>query len=128
MLMTVACALHQNLSVYVDARGDICSCMMTKRNSRYELTLFLLCSTGISLQAMDNSHVSLVSLMLRSDAFEPYRCDRNLTLGINMANMAKIVKCANNEDVITLRAKDTPDTIAFVFENASMAVYVITYA
>lgn len=76
--------------------------------------------SGISLQAMDNSHVSLVSLMLRSDAFEPYRCDRNLALGINMANMAKIVKCANNEDVITLRAKDTPDSITFVFEDKGL--------
>ena len=77
-------------------------------------------SAGLSLQAMDNSHVSLVSLMLRGDAFEPYRCDRNLTLGINMANMAKIVKCAGNDDVITMRAKDTPDSIAFVFENSGL--------
>ena len=79
-------------------------------------------STGISLQAMDNSHVSLVSLMLRSDAFEPYRCDRNLALGINMGSMSKIVKCAGNDDVITLRAKDTPDSITFVFENASLSL------
>lgn len=41
-------------------------------------------TTGISLQAMDTSHVSLVSLLLRSDGFDPYRCDRNLTMGINM--------------------------------------------
>ena len=79
-------------------------------------------STGISLQAMDNSHVALVALLLRSDAFEPYRCDRNVTLGINMASMSKIVKCANNDDVITLRAKDSPDTVTFVFENPSECV------
>jgi proliferating cell nuclear antigen len=76
-------------------------------------------SAGISLQAMDNSHVSLVALMLRSDAFNPYRCDRNVTLGINMGSMAKIVKCANNDDTITLRATDTPDTVTFVFESPS---------
>ena len=68
---------------------------------------------------MDNSHVSLVALMLRCDAFEPYRCDRNVTLGINMASMSKIVKCANNDDVITLQAKDTPDSVTFVFESPS---------
>lgn len=28
---------------------------------------------GVSLQAMDSSHVSLVSLLLRCDAFETYR-------------------------------------------------------
>ena len=42
-------------------------------------------SSGISLQAMDGSHVSLVSMMLRSDGFDTYRCDRNLSIGINLA-------------------------------------------
>ena len=42
------------------------------------------CESGISLQAMDSSHVSLVSLLLRSDGFETYRCDRNLSLGLNL--------------------------------------------
>ena len=41
-------------------------------------------STGMSLQAMDSSHVSLVSLMLRCDGFDTYRCDRNMTMGINL--------------------------------------------
>jgi proliferating cell nuclear antigen len=40
--------------------------------------------SGIQLQAMDNSHVSLVSLNLRSDGFDKYRCDRNLSMGINL--------------------------------------------
>lgn len=39
---------------------------------------------GIQLQAMDNSHVSLVSLTLRSDGFDKFRCDRNLTMGMNL--------------------------------------------
>jgi proliferating cell nuclear antigen PCNA len=38
-------------------------------------------STGFSLQAMDSSHVSLVALSLRSDGFEHYRCDRNVSMG-----------------------------------------------
>lgn len=43
-------------------------------------------STGIALQAMDSSHVSLVSLNLRSDGFETYRCDRNLSMGMNLGS------------------------------------------
>jgi hypothetical protein len=39
---------------------------------------------GMSLQAMDTSHVSLVSVSLNSDGFDKYRCDRNLTLGMNL--------------------------------------------
>nr|GEV17996.1 proliferating cell nuclear antigen [Tanacetum cinerariifolium] len=37
-------------------------------------------ATGFSLQAMDSSHVALVSLLLRSEGFEHYRCDRNMNL------------------------------------------------
>ena len=80
---------------------------------------------------MDSSHVALVSMLLRSDGFEHYRCDRNLTLGINLASMAKIckdstnlhliviVKCAGNDDVLTLKAEDEGDTLTFMFESPS---------
>lgn len=37
--------------------------------------------TGFNLQAMDNSHVSLVAMQLRADGFEHFRCDRNLSMG-----------------------------------------------
>lgn len=40
--------------------------------------------SGIQVQAMDNAHVSLVSLSLRSDGFDKYRCDRNLSMGMNI--------------------------------------------
>ena len=39
---------------------------------------------GMSLQAMDGSHVSLVSLHLRSDGFEHFRCDRPFSMGMNL--------------------------------------------
>lgn len=71
----------------------------------------------MQLQAMDNSHVSLVSLNLRSDGFDKYRCDRNLSLGMNLANMAKILKCANNNDTVTIKAQDNADTVTFMFES-----------
>lgn len=45
--------------------------------------LFDCSNKGLSLQAMDTSHVALVALVLRCDAFSPYRCDRNISLGIN---------------------------------------------
>jgi len=74
-------------------------------------------STGISLQAMDSSHVSLVSLMLRADGFDTFRCDRNLSMGINLSSMSKILKCAGNDDAITVKADDNADTITFMFES-----------
>lgn len=41
-------------------------------------------AAGMSLQAMDTSHVSLVAVNMRSEGFEKYRCDRNVTLGMNL--------------------------------------------
>ncbi|XP_067620475.1 proliferating cell nuclear antigen [Eurosta solidaginis] len=73
--------------------------------------------SGIQLQAMDNSHVSLVSLTLRSDGFDKFRCDRNLSMGMNLGSMAKILKCANNDDTVTIKAQDNADTVTFMFES-----------
>lgn len=73
-------------------------------------------ASGISCQAMDSSHVCLCSVMLRKDAFDPYRCDRNLTLGMNCTTMSKILKCAGNDESITLRSEDNADNVTFIYE------------
>jgi len=74
---------------------------------------------GLSIQAMDSSHVSLVAVELRSNGFDHYRCDRTISLGFNSANMSKILKCAGNDDVITLKAEDTADSLMLMFESPS---------
>lgn len=73
--------------------------------------------TGFSLQAMDSSHVALVSLLLRSECFEHYRCDRTISMGMNLNNMAKMLRCAGNDDIVTLKADDGSDSLTFMFEN-----------
>ncbi|MFS8011857.1 Proliferating cell nuclear antigen [Helianthus anomalus] len=72
-------------------------------------------ATGFSLQAMDSSHVALVPLLLRSEGFEHYRCDRNLSMGINLGNMAKMLRCAGNDDIVTFKADDGGDCVTFMF-------------
>jgi proliferating cell nuclear antigen len=72
---------------------------------------------GLSIQAMDSSHVSLVAVALRSEGFDHYRCDRPISLGFNSASMGKILKCAGNDDIITLKADDTADTLTLMFES-----------
>ncbi|RVW65874.1 Proliferating cell nuclear antigen [Vitis vinifera] len=74
-------------------------------------------ATGFSLQAMDSSHVALVALLLRSEGFEHYRCDRNISMGMNLNNMSKMLKCAGNDDIITIKADDGSDTVTFMFES-----------
>ena len=53
--------------------------------------------------------MSLVALLLRADGFDHFRCDRNLSLGINLTSMGKVLKCCNNDDIVTLKADDQAD-------------------
>jgi len=75
--------------------------------------------SGISLQAMDSSHVALVTLKLNYDGFEDFRCDKQMTLGINITQLSKIMKCAGSDDTIILRAEEEPNFLNITFENAS---------
>ena len=99
-----------------------------------------------ALQAMDNSHVALVSLKLIAEQFESYRCDRNMPLGVNVSlspfrlsivnmdpdcvwpvikltSLTKILKCAKDNDVVTLKAADDADSLGMVFESPSEQPY-----
>ncbi|KAI3458606.1 hypothetical protein Pfo_015269 [Paulownia fortunei] len=68
---------------------------------------------------MDSSHVALVAFLLRAEGFDHYRCDRNLTMGMNFGNMAKMLKCAGNDDIVTIKADDDTDSVTFIFESLS---------
>ncbi len=57
---------------------------------------------GISLQAMDSSHVALVSLNMTSDGFAEFRADTNMVLGLSINNLSKVMKLAENNDTVTL--------------------------
>ncbi|CCI45286.1 unnamed protein product [Albugo candida] len=75
--------------------------------------------SGIAMQSMDGSHVSLVSLLLRAEGFEHYRCDRNISLGIQTASLSKILKCAGNDDALSLQAEDNGEVLNIMLEAAS---------
>merc|ERR1711988_970804 len=72
---------------------------------------------GIQVQAMDSSHISLVGIMLKAEGFEHYRCDKAVSHGMNLASLSKILKCAGNDDVITMKAEDDAEVITFMFES-----------
>lgn len=74
-------------------------------------------NSGIELQAMDTSHVALVSLSLKSDRFDKFLCDRQLSMGMNLTSMSKIFRCAANDDIITIKGQAQADTVTFVFES-----------
>lgn len=71
---------------------------------------------GISMQAMDQSHVSLCALLLRVDAFDKYRCDKAFSMGVNTGNFSKLLKCSGNDDIVTLTSEEEGDCLFMTFE------------
>ncbi|KAI0687804.1 proliferating cell nuclear antigen, N-terminal domain-containing protein [Cerioporus squamosus] len=71
---------------------------------------------GITLQAMDNSHVALVAVKLEASGFKRYRCDRALPLGVNLGSLTKVLKCAKDDDILTLKAGDDADILSLTYE------------
>lgn len=67
---------------------------------------------------MDSSHVALVSLNLSVDGFEKFRADTNMVLGVSIANLAKVMRLADNNDSITLQADQDASHLKIIFENA----------
>lgn len=71
---------------------------------------------AMCLQAMDSSHVALVSLKLEVGLFDTYRCDRTINLGISLKNMSNALKCANNDDGCMIKYEENEgDSITFTF-------------
>ncbi|PPQ87173.1 hypothetical protein CVT25_014671 [Psilocybe cyanescens] len=71
---------------------------------------------GIVLQAMDNSHVALVSVKFGAPGFTRYRCDRPMPLGVNLTSLTKVLRCAKDDDICTLKAADEADVLNLVYE------------
>jgi len=73
--------------------------------------------TGITLQSMDSAHVALVNLLLKSEGFDKFRCDKNVNLGVNMNTLSKMLKCVGSDDSITIKVQDGEDKVTFLVES-----------
>lgn len=90
---------------------------MARQNSRVVLQ---------NLQAMDNSHVALVSVKLNANGFKRYRCDRPMPLGVNLTSLTKVLKCAKDDDLCTLSAADDADVLSLTYEARSTSFVMLS--
>lgn len=58
-------------------------------------------AVGISMTAMDMSHICLVSLVLSKDDLDEFQADQLYELGINLEDLVKIIKRSGSSDEIT---------------------------
>lgn len=64
-------------------------------------------TNGVTMQAMDNSHVSLCVLELKAGGFSEYVCEKPFNIGISLANMSRIFKCTSTDDELEIVLEDS---------------------
>ncbi|AGE56183.1 putative DNA polymerase sliding clamp 2 [Paramecium bursaria Chlorella virus NE-JV-1] len=75
-------------------------------------------STGIKISAMDGAKVSLVHMKLDADSFEEYVCEGSYELGINVANIFKLLRSAGSHDTILFEyKKSNPHVLQITIQN-----------
>lgn len=62
---------------------------------------------GMEMQVMDASHVSLCSMLMRSNLFKHYKCPEPMSLGINFKTLAMMLRGAKGE----LKLKSSGDKL-----------------
>jgi len=93
------------LKKVVDAMKDLC------KDVNFDCS-----EKGIQVQSMDSSHVALVSLLLRESAFSEFKCERPMSLGMNVESLSKILKMCSASDTLKVRWADGADTVSFQCE------------
>lgn len=62
---------------------------------------------GIRILTLDTARAALIDLTLNADNFEEYSCDDEISAGVNMANMFKLLKTIGNNDTLEVRVNNT---------------------
>ncbi|CAO2036407.1 unnamed protein product [Urochloa humidicola] len=76
---------------------------------------FKLSSAGLELRATDTSAFALV-------ASDPYICDDDLSVRLNLADMAKAFSFANNDDIVTIKYENGRKIITISLDSPEGAV------
>lgn len=63
---------------------------------------------GLSIQVMDLMHVALADIFLSSSMFTKYRCDRDITIGVQLKTLVKILRgmSVENDGVFRMECDD----------------------
>lgn len=83
--------------------------------------------SGIQVQCTDSSNVALISLMMKEQAFESFKCDKPVTLGLNLEALQKVLKTCGPQDRLIVEAdheeEDVPKkTLRITVDSAGKAV------
>lgn len=74
---------------------------------------------GVKMRAMDPSHVALVDFELPAGAFAEYDVKQPAVLGINLAEMSKIMSRAKPQDELIFELDEEQNRLGLTFKGAS---------
>ena len=73
---------------------------------------------GLRIMTMDGLKTSLINVRMYGVNFEEYYCEQEIFVGVNMANLYKLIKSIENNDMLTLYLnKDEVYTLGIVINN-----------
>ena len=73
---------------------------------------------GLRIMTMDGLKTSLINVRMYGENFEEYYCEHEVFLGVNMANLFKLIKSIESNDMLTLYVtKDEVFTLGIVINN-----------
>lgn len=75
-------------------------------------------SHGVHILTLDTARVTLVHMTLGADNFEEYDCPVQITTGLNMTNVYKLLKSISGADILTMDVTDR-DYMNINIENAT---------
>lgn len=72
---------------------------------------------GMTMQAMDASHVVVCTFKLSANTFSYYACEQPLRLGINLSSLANVLRCAKKGDTLLLKSSPDATTLDVLFQH-----------
>lgn len=76
---------------------------------------------GLTLDALDNSHILFVHLELKPDLFDVYKCDEPLKLNVDTEELFNVLKRAKKDDFIELGSDG--DNLSLVFDGEARTTF-----
>ncbi len=84
-----------------------------------EEAAFKFAPEGVKMRAMDPSHVALIDFELPAEAFAEYKVKQPVVLGVNLAEMNKIISRAKADDELIFELDQERNRLGVTFKGAS---------
>ncbi|MEM0047451.1 MAG: hypothetical protein QW464_01025 [Ignisphaera sp.] len=83
--------------------------------------LFKVSEKGVNVKALDPSRVAMISITLPAESFQEFRAEKELSIGLAVGNLTKILKQLKKGDKLTIGANE--ESVEILVEGTSMRRY-----